>query len=181
MCDNASMATVLRLFWGICLLRLGPEQVPTRTWFLCALLAAHLAIAAVRRALVWPELSTPLALNVALIGLAVIASITWFALYIRHFETRFPATLGAILGTSLVIEAAYLAVYGVTSGVVREGAFWLCLLWEVTVVGFILHRALSWQLWAGVLLAVGTQLVGLVVIQAALGPALLAALSDTAR
>ena len=170
------MGAVLRLFWGICLLRLGPEQVPTRTGFLCALVAAQLAMTAVRRAIIMPELSTALALNVALIGLVVIASVTWFALYIRHFEARFPATFGAILGTGLVIEAAFLAAYGITSGVLREGASWLCLLWEVTVVGFILHRALSCKLWGGVLLAFAAHMVGLVVVQAALGPALRAAL-----
>ena len=170
------MAAVLRLFWGICLLRLGPEQVPTRTAFLCALVAAQLGMTAVRRAIVMPELSTALALNVALIGLVVIASIAWFALYIRHFEARFPATLGAILGTGLVIEAAFLVAYGITSGMLREGASWLCLLWEVTVMGFILHRALSCKLWGGVLLAFAAHVVGLVVVQAALGPALRAAL-----
>ena len=123
-----------------------------------------------------PELSTALALNVALIGLVVIASIAWFALYIRHFEARFPATLGAILGTGLMIEAAFLVAYGITSGMLREGASWLCLLWEVTVMGFILHRALSCKLWGGVLLAFAAHVVGLVVVQAALGPALRAAL-----
>ena len=174
------MTAVLRLFWGICLLRFGPEQVPTRTWFLCALVAAQIAMAAVRRAIILPELSTALTLNVSLIGIVVIASITWFALYVRHFEARFPATLGAILGTGLVIEAAFMVAYGVTSGVLQEGAFWLCLLWEITVAGFILHRALSCKLWGGVLLALAAQAVSLVVVQAALGPALTAALGTAA-
>ncbi len=175
------MVAVLRLFWGICLLRLGPELVPTRTWFLCALVAGQLALAAVRQAVVWPGLSTALAINVALIAVAVIACITWFALYVRNFEVRFPATLGAIMGTSLVIEVAFLAAYGITTGVFREGALWLFLLWEITVVGFILHRALSCKLWVGVLLAVATYAVTLVVVQAALGPALAAALGNAAN
>ena len=174
------MSTVLRLFWGICLLRLGPEHVPTRTWFLCALVAAQLAMAAVRRAVVWPELSTALALNISLIGLVVVASVAWFALYIRRFEARFPATLGAILGTSLVIEAAFTVAYGITGGVLREGAIWLCLLWEIIVVGFILHRALSCKLWGGVLLAFSALVMGQVVVQATLGPAIAAALDSAA-
>ena len=174
------MSTVLRLFWGICLLRLGPEHVPTRTWFLCALMVVQMAMAAVRWEVIWPELPTALALNVSLIGLAVITSIAWFALYIRRFEARFPATLGAILGTSLVIEAAFTVAYGITGGVLREGVVWLCLLWEIIVVGFILHRALSCKLWGGVLLAFSAHVMGLVVVQATLGPAITAATAASA-
>lgn len=172
MCDNGAMAAVLRLFWGICLLRTGPELVPTRTWFLCGLLAAQLAMAVAAAAVTAPAIPPALALNASLIGIAVLASIAWFALYLRQLEARFPAVLGALLGTGLVIDAAYLAAHGVATGIARQGLAWLCELWEIVVAGFILHRALDCRRWAGAVLAFAAFAAAIVVMQAALGPAL---------
>ena len=171
------MTAVLKLFWGICLLRSGPETVPTHTWFLCALMAGHLALAMLLRSLVAPEVGHALALNIALIHLAVTAGIIWFALFVRRFEARFSATLGAVLGTGLLIHAMYLVGYQITGGAFRDGLSWASFMWSLVVGGFILHRALSCKLWAGILLSLAASLVGLVVAQAALGPALRAALS----
>lgn len=169
------MAAVLKLFWNICLLRDGPESVPTHTWFLCALVAAQLAFSVSMLGLVSPALSTALAFNVALINLVVTGSIIWFALYIRRLEARFSATLGAVVGTGLVIDAAFALAFGLTTGVAQQGAFWLCSLWSAVVIGFILHRALACKLWTGILLSFGIAFVSIVIGQAALGPALAAA------
>ena len=174
------MAAVLKLFWDMCLLRGGPESVPTNTWFLCALMALELALSALTLGVVRPALPTVLALNVALVGLAVTACLVWFALYIRRLEVRFPATLGAVVGTSLFINAAYTLTYGITSGVVQQGAAWASWLWGVVVVGFILHKALSCKLRSGILLSFGFAVVSIVIGQATLGPALRAALGAAA-
>ena len=99
------MTAVLRLFWNICLLRDGPETVPTHTWFLVSLIAAELAMGVVLLAIAFPELSLPLSFNLALINLAVTAAIAWFVLYLRDLEARFPATLGAMLGTAQAARA----------------------------------------------------------------------------
>lgn len=163
------MAAVLKLFWGICLLRNGPEAVPTHTWFLAVLAAAMLAMGVLLGKATMPQVSALLALNVALLQLAVAASMIWFALYVRRHEARFPATLGALLGTGMVINCAYLVGYELTSGVVRSTLFWLCVLWDVVVAGFILHRALGCKLWAGVVLSLGVSLVAVVVVEAVLG------------
>lgn len=171
------MTAVLKLFWRICLLRSGPETVPTYAWFLGGLMACHLALATFLHVLVAPAVGYPLALNIALIHLAVAAGIIYFALFIRRFEARFSATLGAVLGTGLLIQAVYLVGLGVTGGVLRQTMFWASFLWSMVVGGFILHRALSCKLWAGILLSLAASFVGLVVTQAALGPALRAALS----
>ena len=171
------MTAVLKLFWGICLLRHGPEAVPTHNWFVWSLAAAELAFSVFLLNVVSPGLAPMLAFNLALLNLAVVASIIWFALYIRRLEARFPATLGAVLGTGLLINAAFLVGYGITSGVVQQGWYWLCHAWGIAVAGFILHRALACKLWAGILLSLAIALVSLVVAQATLGPALAASLS----
>lgn len=163
------MTAVLRLFWNICLLRDGPETVPTHTWFLVSLIAAELAMGVVLSAVMYPDLSLALWLNLALINLAVTASVAWFALYLRNSEQRFPATLGAILGTEVLIDAVSSLALGATSGVAEATTRWVLMLWSVAVVGFILHRALATRLWVGILLAFATGLLGTVVAVAFLG------------
>lgn len=171
------MADVVKLFWGICTLRTGPEHVPTQTWFIAVLVGSQLAMAVIAQNYLLPAMPVSLALNMALIGIAVSAGIAWFALYVRGLEARFPATLAAMLGAGLLIDFVLLLGYVATSGVVREIAYWTCLAWGIVVVGFILHRALACKLWLGGLLSFGMSFAGLVVIQAALGATLAASLA----
>ncbi len=169
------MTAVLKLLFGICLLRNGPESVPTQAWFLVALVAANLASAVFLLGAVPPGLSAGLALNVALIGITTTAALTWFALYVRNLEPRFPATLGATLGTQLIIGTAMWIGINIV-GAERVGAGTIVfLIWAVVVSGFILHRALGCKLWVGILLALGIRAVGEIITMAALGSAIAAA------
>ena len=163
------MTAVLRLFWNICLLRDGPETVPTHTWFLVSLIAAELAMGVVLSAVMYPGLSLPLWLNLALINLAATASIAWFALYLRNCEPRFPATLGAILGTEVLIDAVGALALSATSGGARVTSGWILTLWSIAVIGFILHRALATRLWVGILLSFAIGLLGTFIAFALLG------------
>ena len=166
------MTAVLKLLFGICLLRNGPESVPTQAWFLVTLVAANLALAVFVLGAVPPGLAAGLALNVALIGMTTTAALTWFALYVRNLEPRFPATLGAMLGTQLIIGAAmWIGVYIVGPDRVG-GAAIAFLIWTVVVAGFILHRALGCKLVVGILLALGIRAVGEIITVAALGAAI---------
>ena len=168
------MTVVLRLFWNICLLRVGPEIVPTHTWFLGSLIAAELAMGVVLSAVLRPDLSASLWLNLALINLAVTASVAWFALYLRNCEQRFPPTLGAILGTEVLIDAVGVVALSVTTGLAKQTTGWLLTVWSIAVIGFILHRALATRLWVGILLSFGAGILGVFVAVALLGDLLAA-------
>ncbi len=163
------MTAVLRLFWNICLLRDGPETVPTHTWFLVSLVAAVLAMSMVLLAIASPGLGPLLALNLALISLAVTGSVAWFVLYLRGLEPRFPATLGAILGTEVLIDAVGALALGATNGVAQLTTQWILLLWSIAVVGYILKRALATRLWVGIILSLATWAISIVVAGALLG------------
>ena len=163
------MTAVLRLFWNICLLRDGPESVPTYTWFLVSLIALELAVGVAVLTVAYPSYPFALSLNLALINLAVTASIAWFALYLRNQEPRFPATLGAILGTEVLIDSVSTLALGATSGVAQATTSWILGLWNIAVVGFILHRALATRLWIGILLSMATVALALVIAGALLG------------
>ena len=173
------MTAVFRLFFGICLLRNGPEAVPTQAWFLSALVAANLACAVFLFGAVAPTMSAALAVNVALIGIVTTAAMTWFVLYVRNLEPRFPATLGATLGTQLIIATAMLVGINLVGPDGWGPASLVFLIWAVVVAGFILHRALSCRLWLGVLLAVGIRVVGDIIAMAVLDSAIAGPMSLT--
>ena len=179
LCDNFTMTAVLQLFWNICLLRDGPEAVPTQTWFLGTLIATQLAISVALLGVMYPNMESMLAVNLALVDTAVTAAVAWFALYLRGHEPRFPATLGAILGSGVLITVVSLLALGATSGVARQMVAWVLGMWGIVVVGFILHRALAARLWMGVLLSLGATVVGLTVAGALLGTMITAVLGTS--
>lgn len=162
------MSAVIKLFWNICLLRIGPELVPTRADFIAALVAALLAVETASLAIAAPAIPVLLALNMALIGIACTAAISWFALHVRRVEERFPATLGAIAGSKALIGSALALAQAFASGAVLQSVSAVLLIWSLIVVGFILCRALSCRLWVGILLSAGMWMLGFLVMAAAL-------------
>ena len=158
------MTDVLRLFVNICLLRTGPEAVPTQAWFLGALVAALVSVDVFLMHLARPDVATTVSLNLALIGVAVSAAVTWFVLHVRHFESRFPATFGAIAGTKLLIGGLLWLLYSIASGVVLQSASTALTLWSIVVTGFILHRALSCRLALGIAVSVATAAIAFVIM-----------------
>ena len=184
--------SVLKVLIGICALRDGPESLPTQTWFLALLVAANVVMAILLYQAVLPDLPAALAANVALIGVTTTGALTWFALYIRRLDARFPATFSAILGTQLIIGILMWA------GIFAVGAFLetgpsgdpnpaadaaqgavpinvAFLIWAIAVAGFVLHRALDCKLWMGILLALAIRAVIEIITMATLGPAITAA------
>jgi len=172
------MTAVLRLFWNICLMRDGPETVPTHTWFLSALIAAYLAVGVLMLSTAYPGLSPMLAFNWTLIGLVVTASVAWFALYLRNHEARFPATLGAVVGAKLLMAALSALVYATTSGTTEQAATWAVTIWGVAVVGFVLHRSLATRLWVGVAISLAATAMGWLVAAGTLGVVITAQLAE---
>ena len=157
------MVGVIGLFLNICLLRHGPESVPTQTWFLLALLAADVAIGAAGFALL-ADVPLSLALGTPVLGLAVLGSLAWFGLYIRGKDDRFLATFAALVGCEVLISVPMLPSLAVLMAAL---AFQI---WQIVVNGFILGRALDTPLRIGILVAFGMWLIAIVVLQATLPP-----------
>ena len=111
-----------------------------------------------------------LSLSAPLLGLAVTGSLTWFALYVKDKEPRFPAAFAALLGCDALISLPMLpARAALKAWPAVQTAFALAFqIWQVVVHGFILGRALDVSLRLGILLAFAMSLVGLIVLQAAL-------------
>ena len=178
------MKSILSLFWQICRLRQSPEHVPTYTWFVALVVVANFVgniavsvLAGLSTASDNPTAERLTLLQIstgALVSIASTAALVWFALQIRELSQRFFATITALFGCDLLITASFgalLPLLGLAEPLLAAIplAFLLYLVWFISVMGFILHRALDVQLAAGVCFAVAFSLIGLAVSEVALG------------
>jgi len=168
------MRSLFLVFANICLLRRGPELVPTQPWFVMTVVIADLLTSFV----VSNHLSgvlTPIALATSLIvTMATTAAITWIALYLRGFDNRYPATITAIFGCDLlftvVVAMVATALGGVGTSGIATGLVAAIGIWSIAVNGFIFHRAIEVNVMLGVIIAFGMAMIGFVLSGAAVGP-----------
>ena len=81
------MKPLVLVFWNICLLRRGPEQVPTAAWFVTSVALADLLMSLLLSLRMDPAFDVLPALTYLLVNMSVIASVTWFALvWLKDFE-----------------------------------------------------------------------------------------------
>ena len=162
------MGLLLQLFWNICLMREGPERVPTQTGFLASLLVLHLTLTTAL-SVAFGNTDGTLSLAAQVVNRAVTAALlVWFALYVRELRQRFPATIGALFGTELLITLLLALVLMVMRSMEIDPTIPLRLLqlWYLVIVGFIMHRALNISLGLGIAVALGIQLFSTIVSRA---------------
>ncbi len=161
------MASVLKIFWNLCLLRIGPEAVPDQTWFVAAVVLADIALSAFVNATIG-SVGTATALGYAVVSLATVATVAWLALHLKGIAGRFPATLSALAGSDflLTVIPAALAPIEVVQPVVIIAVFQI---WLIVVWGFIFRHAFNTTLAFGILIAFGISVLTTIVAGVAIG------------
>lgn len=158
------MQPIISLFWNLCLLRSGPEQVPTVGVFVGLVLIVNVLVSTLVALSAPAELSLLQAVSIPVVAATVLAAGTLLMLSLKNLSHRFTATITALLGADIVITTLHLPLLLVAepSG---EPPFsvleWLLILaqlalifWWVTIAGFIFSRALTVPMPQGVALAV---------------------------
>ena len=151
------MLFLVSLFWNICLTRKGPEDVPAQHALIGLLVIGKIVLVLVVTSVLQTEFST-LSLITQIVTWAAIAGLlSALALQLKGNFERFVPTLGAILGTDLVVTALYgLIIMAVRlSGIELDaniGTIFntLVQLWTIFIVGFIMHRALDVNIGLGI-------------------------------
>lgn len=164
------MKPLVLVFWNICLLRRGPEQVPTASWFVASVVLADLLMSLLLSLRMDPAFQVLPALTYLLVNMSVTASVTWFALNLKDFEGRFQATITALFGCDLLMTFGLVLFSGFGGGIddpLTLGAVALMGIWSLAVTGFILHRAMEFSMTAGILMAVAIALFSVTLGQAA--------------
>lgn len=154
-----SLRALVSPFVQICLLRQGPQDLPTSGILLAITLAAYTLLTvlfstaslSVAGALLWGVLNTVL-----------MTALTTTLLYVQGRSARVIQTLTALAGTGAVITFIALPIFAWLHGVDRavgEAAFaWLLAvfltLWSLAITGHIIRHALSIPYFFGLVLAV---------------------------
>ena len=166
-----SLRAIVNPFVQICLLRQGPQDLPTSGILLAMALTAHTVMSillsnvslSVLSALAWGVLSTVL--------LVVLAATL---LYVQRRNARVVQTVTALAGTGAIITFIALPISGWLHGAdhaAGEGGFALLLVliltgWSLVVVGHIIRHALSVPYFIGLVMAVVFYLISISVFRA---------------
>jgi hypothetical protein len=142
------MLALFDLFWDICLLRKGPEDVPASLALLKLSLLVY-GITGLLIMLVSMELA-PALLQTAL-DMALLGGLTYGVLSRRGYRTRFVQTLTALAGVGALLASITLPVVFWMDKETVDGSeaglpllvFLLLLGWSIAVVSHILQHALS--------------------------------------
>lgn len=151
------MQQLAKLFWEICVLRKGPQDVPAAHilfWLLLLLgLIVDLIIAV-------NFIDFEHALLVVLANAAVLFGVVILLLAILGFANRIFQTLTTLIGTGLVFSFIRLPVMFVVKLVPQNAGMFgfveiIILVWSLVVIAHILRHALSIQLFLAGALAFG--------------------------
>lgn len=138
------MWLLVKFYWQMCLLQVGPEKAPTHSVFIALVVSVFLLFNTLVRLLIL-EFSF---LN-AVLGTAVVAATMAFALWIllwfKRLTGRFKATLGAWLGQDVFLSTLALPL---NVALVSQGGWEMSVIlilaiycWDLAVKGFILRKA----------------------------------------
>lgn len=170
------MRPILMLFWNLCLLRTGPEHMPTQGFFVALVVATNLLVSATVALSAPVEPSLLQAVSIPVVAAAVLATATWIVLRMKQVTNRFPATFTALMGADAILTALswpLLLLASPSPDGPAGGLDWLLILaqlalvfWWVTIAGFVFARALSVNQAQGVAVAVFVILTSLMVTAA---------------
>lgn len=155
----SSLRAVADPFIQICLLRRGPQDLPTSVILLAIALTAHTVMAVLFFAVYE---SVTRALLSGLLDTALLVVLTGTLLYAQRKQARLVQTLTALGGTGAIITLVSLPVsgwYHAASTQVAPAGFAVLLLlilvaWSLAVAGHIFRHALSAPYFVGLVLAV---------------------------
>ena len=166
------MKAVFQAFWHICLLRQGPEYVPTRTWFVFSVVAANVLCEVLVSLTVNTELDLLPRVTSSVVYLSTTAALVWLSLQLRELIERFAATITALFGCDLIITVSFALLRPLAELFNPEAAnplFLVFLIWTVAVAGFIMHRALNTNYILGIGVALGIAIMSVALSQLAIG------------
>lgn len=154
------MLPLLNQFWGICLLRVAPQDLPASRSLMGVSLLCYFAVSL---AVAWIQLGTHLTLPAALLDTAFLAAVTGVVLWVRSYLHRYTQTFTALAGSGALLGLVALPILawqkqvgaGPDAGFTLPGLLLLLwTAWNIVVVGHVLRHALSTMFAVGIVVAV---------------------------
>ena len=150
------MDALLRLFWGICIFKKGPEEVPASLPLLLILLLINLILELSLGLSVYPLKES---LLLSLISFLTLVSLTYIWLLLYRHTSRLLQTVIAFTGVNLLTNLLIFLPLTISwrSGLMVDTSFalinLLALIWILSIYAHIYRRALSIYFFLGFALA----------------------------
>lgn len=163
------MQQILAYFWHVCLLKEGPERLPT-SWFVLGLTFVVYMTLALTSLVVTRsgDMTTLQMLGSAVSGVLIEGVVLIALLAFKDVLPRFQATMAALLGANAVILVLMLPLQMLLIQleqspvrVLLEVAFFASFLWWLAIAGFILHRAANVSVLQGAAIMFGVEILAL--------------------
>jgi len=150
------MSQLFNVFWQLCLLKSGPQNLPGSTSFLWVTLLVY-GVVGFFVSLV--SLSFFAALFSSIVDIALISGVTFLVLWSRELTPRFIQTTTALAGSGAIISAMALPLLVLQAGLGETSVLPSVLvlglmIWNLNIMGNILRHALETKAWVGLVLAV---------------------------
>ena len=157
------MGALFQVIWQIVLLRQGPQALPTSTFLLGLILAAHWLTGVALGLFVLPPVTAMLS---AFIGTLMMAALVYTLLSLHRRSPRFTQTLTALAACEVLLGLISLPLTALffAGAAMQDIAVMLWLLvmgWSVAVTAHIFRHALDVTMGAGILFAVAYTMISI--------------------
>ena len=159
------MLNILGFFWRICLLKAGPESLPSSNFVTGFVFTLYLPIALAVSRFARPGEEFVETLVIVATGLLVQAGMTFTLTSFKGHRQRFRATWTALIGTNafmlIVLLPFSLIIVNVENQTLKlfaDSAWWICFGWWLAIAGHIYHRAVNVSVILGSAIAFMTEM-----------------------
>ncbi|PIE41888.1 MAG: hypothetical protein CSA49_01315 [Gammaproteobacteria bacterium] len=144
------MKSIVQLFWQICLMRTGPDQVPAAAAFTVFILFIYAALSLFAR-LVIGELPVDYSVVSLVVITALWALSVYAVLQFKGLASRFQQTFTAALGADVLLTLVTLPLVVVSINLPETSpeaslvalSMLVLFVWDVLIKGFIFHKAFN--------------------------------------
>jgi len=164
------MPSIASYFWQMCLLRAGPEALPSSNFVTGFVLALYLPAAMAVSSLTRPGETVDVTLIVVATGAITQALVTYALTSFKGYRIRFKATWAALMGTNafmlIVLLPFSLIIVNAENQMLKlfaESAWWICFGWWLGIAGHIYHRAINISLIQGSVIAFLTEMLSVII------------------
>ena len=161
------MLQIASHFWRMCLLRAGPERLPSSNFATAFIFGIYLLISFVVVMMIRPKEPLGALVGTLAIGILYQAGVTFLLLMFKGVPGRFRATWSALLGTNalmlIILLPFNLIILKADSETLRDladSATWVCLGWWLAIAGHIYHKSVDISILQGSAIAFLIELLG---------------------
>ena len=159
------MLQLMKLFWAICGLKAGPQDLPKRHYLLIAMIIAGIIVDSFAESSLIPELSGFEIIKILTIYNLVLLAAIFYLLKLLGYAERGLQTVTAMAGSSLIISLVLLpGLLMITSTAEQNDSFVLLVLidnvWRIAVNAHIFRHAFSVRLLMAMILSLSHFLLG---------------------